>query len=258
MKASTRQGTGRAAPPTVGSLFAELQRYGTEVLAETIWPTRCAACDRAGKIICDDCLARLPYIDLLYACQSCGAPYSRIQCTECNDISLANMGLSALPFQQARSALVFDDLARSIVTTYKDGGERRLAEVMASIMAAYVEPAWIKAKPLISFIPATRRARQTRGFDHCKLLAEAIAARIDRPLATLLLPPRHADQRKLGRSGRAANLRTTPMTATSQARNQSVLLIDDVCTTGATLCAASAALHDAQANQVFCLTFARV
>lgn len=236
-----------------------MARFAAEAFAETLWPTRCAVCDAPGEVLCAACAAQLPYIDYWRACPRCSAPFGRVQCTECNAVMLAGIGLASLPFASLRSAVVFDEITRRIVAAYKDQGERRLAPVMADAMARLVAPDASAREGVVSFIPATKRARARRGFDHAELLAHLVAERLGMPLAHLLARPSSKDQRALSRAGRIRNMQGRFACETpASALPPRIFLIDDVCTTGATLAAAAQALLDGGAQRVDCLTFARV
>lgn len=243
--------------PAHGTAARALGRLAWEAVAETLWPTRCAVCDAPGQVLCDRCAAALAVVDQWDACPRCGAPWGRVQCCECNPVALKAAGRADLPLAQMASALRLDEAARAVVVTYKDRGERRLAEAMASPMAACTPPAWLSDGPAVTFIPASAAARRRRGFDHGELLAQAVARRLGLPCAGLLARPRAADQRTLGRSGRAANMAGSLAVLPGASVAGAVIVADDVCTTGATLCAAADALLAAGAQAVYGLTFAR-
>ncbi len=231
--------------------------FAREMVAETLYPTRCAVCDAPGSALCPRCAAALPFIDALSACPRCGAPYGVVQCSECTPVLLAPFGYDEPPYDEAVSALMLTDEVRRIVTVYKDQNERSLARPMADIIARYLPPRWFTRSPAITYVPATVAARRRRGFDHGERIARELSFTVEAELAPLLAPPRRLDQRKLGRAGRIGNMRKSLTALSGASIPETLILIDDVCTTGATLFAATDALKAAGAKTVFCATFAR-
>lgn len=231
-------------------------RLAGEVVAETLWPTRCALCDQPGAVLCDACASALPFLDLWKACPRCGSPFGLVQCDWCNPVSLAWFERDRFPFAGCASATMFDDSTGRLVRVYKDQGERRLASVIASHMARVVPPGW--DYDAITFAPATTSACRRRGFDHMELVAREVSALLDAELVCALGRPKSRDQRELGGRGRIANLKGGFMASEGVAAGRNLLLIDDVMTTGSTMCAAADALLDAGSRKVFCLTFTRV
>lgn len=254
----------RAAKQAVGGrgrvlhAAAAYGRGAAEALAETLWPTRCAVCDKPGEVLCDRCRMNLSYIDWWRACPRCGAPYGLAQCTECNAVMLSALGRTEPAHDGCVGAVAYDDAAARIVRTWKDAGERRLARTMALIMARTVPPAWLAENPVVIGVPATSAARRRRGFDHGADLAHEVAMQLSLSVAPVLARPRSRDQRTLARRGRLENMggRFRPLPGASVP--DAALVVDDVCTTGATLFAAADAVREAGAAHVRCLTFARV
>lgn len=228
-----------------------------DIALETMWPTRCAVCDAQGVLLCERCLRALPFIDTCRACPRCGAAGGIVQCTECNGFSLAGFD-GELPLTAAASALVCTEETKRIVTTYKDRGERRLAEPMAQIMALYLPPAWLKRSPAVTFIPASRKALARRGFDHNETLAATLARMLDLPLAAPLERPHARDQRELGKRDRLSNMRIAFTLRAEADLPRSVVLVDDIITTGATLYSAAGVLREGGVEEVYGLSFARV
>ena len=251
--ASPTAGHGRGEP----SAAAELGRAIGDALLETLWPTRCAVCDEPGALLCDRCRASLPYIDRWRACERCGAPYGLYQCTECNPIALSPSGFDAPPFRACASAVELDARTGRIVTLCKDAGERRLAGTMAGIMADAADPAWFLEATAVTWVPATKSAVRRRGFDHAEAIARAVAERISLPAVPLLDRPDAKDQRALARDERFGNIVGRFRVRIGIIAPETIVLVDDVCTTGATLFSAADALRRAGARDVLCLTFAR-
>lgn len=238
-----------------GSL-RRLARMAGEVVAETLWPTRCALCDMPGDVLCDSCTRLLPYLDWWRACHTCGSAYGAVQCDMCNPVSLERIGRERLPFASCASATVFTNMTGRLVRVYKDQGEQRLAKRLAAIMTRAIPPSW--RFDTVTFVPATEAAFRRRGFDHAELLASSVAARLGRPYAGVLARPMTRDQRSLSSQERIDNLAIGFKVREDMNCIGKFLLIDDVLTTGSTLCAATDALLGAGAVEVYCLTFARV
>lgn len=113
------------------------------------------------------------------------------------------------------------------------------------------------SQPLVTFVPATAQAQRRRGFDHASLLAEDVARELGLECESLFLRPRSSDQRRLGRAGRAANMANRIEVMPAASIPPDLIVVDDVCTTGATLYAAADALRARGAARIFALTFAR-
>lgn len=248
-----------AMPPSktdIKDRAGRLARFAADTVLETLWPTRCAICDAPGSVLCATCAHQLPFIDANRACPRCGAPFGSNQCTECNETMLAASGREALPVDGMAHALLADDAVRRIVTVYKDQNERRLAHEMALITARFIPPEWREAT--MTFIPATDKARRRRGFDHAELIARELAKASSMPCTSLFAHPESLDQRKLGRHARKRNMEGLFSLLPDARTPDEALIVDDVCTTGATLFAAAEHLRAQGTRRIYALTFAKV
>ena len=240
----------------IGSLL----RLAGESLAEALWPTRCVGCDMPGELLCEECRAGLPWVEQRLACPVCGAPFGFLTCTECD---------GAWPVRATVAALGFRGAPARMVTCLKDAHELRLAPVVAAAMLTALEEAsaWPAADGLarfdpratdgVCFVPATASAYARRGFDHMELVARELCAASGLARADVLVRRSARDQRELGREGRASNLAGS-MSATEDLAGASLLLIDDVATTGASLGEAARVLLARGAASVTACVLARV
>lgn len=220
-----------------------------EAIEETLWATRCVICDEQGTLLCETCTQNLSYIDQNLACPRCGEPYGIQQCCSCTPYSPS--------FTSGHSVVLLDERARAIVRAYKDQGEQRLAAFMGQSIAQLVSPEERKAIQLITHIPATKSAYRRRGFDHAEKIAQEVSLSLTIPAYSVFMRPKNIDQRKLGRKGRLSNMKGRFKVLPGISLPHTILLVDDVFTTGATLCAATETLKEAGVAQVFCATFAR-
>lgn len=130
---------------------------------------------------------------------------------------------------------------------------------MAHMMARVTNPSALKDTSFISYIPASPDAYTRRGFDHAYLLAKEFASFTHLPLVSVFSRPRAQDQRELSKTERANNMRNAfKLLNVSSLEDESVLLVDDVRTTGATLTCAAELLLEAGCKNVNAVTFARV
>lgn len=107
---------------------------------------------------------------------------------------------------------------------------------------------------VVTWVPAHPARRRRRGFDQGRVLATGVAAGLGLPVRGLLRRPGGDPQTGSGRSVRAAGPR---LVATARLAGRTVLVVDDVATTGASLAAAAAALRAAGAHRVAAVTAAR-
>ncbi len=149
---------------------------------------------------------------------------------------------------------MIDPQVRQLLHQFKYHGWHRLADSFAIAMAALVAavPAGAELVP----IPLAGRRRRVRGYNQAAVLAEALAARTGLPVAPELLARvrETATQTRLAAAERRANLAEAFVARRGSA---TVILVDDVFTTGATLVSAAGALVDSGADQVLAVTFAR-
>lgn len=106
-----------------------------DIAAETLWPTRCAICDKQGFLLCPNCASKLKFIDQNKTCEICGEPFGKIQCCSCNPIDKTLSEKEKLEFKlgfdKCLSVCFLNKETGRIVVLNKDAGERRLSYVMA-------------------------------------------------------------------------------------------------------------------------------
>jgi predicted amidophosphoribosyltransferase len=153
---------------------------------------------------------------------------------------------------RAWSSAPHEGVARNLVSALKFRHLLPVADLMADRIQ-WLAPAHMLSGAVVPVPPAPSRLRR-RGFDPAGELAAALAERLDTPLEACLV--RRGRRRQVGRR-RAERLGQPPRIHAGGIAPRSVLLIDDVLTTGATMTACAQALRAAGAARVVAVTFAR-
>lgn len=213
---------------------------------DVVFPERCAICSAPGGVLCAPCrhaLIRLaPPV-----CERCGSPSSWPvrRCAECSGRRLA--------FARARSAIVYDARARSLVREWKERGRRELAHEAALLVADVIPAPEVEA---IVPVPGDPERAWKRGDVAPSALARALAELWSAP-AVFLLKRTHSRprQRGLTLAERRRNVRSSVLATAPAPRT--VCLVDDVYTSGATADACAAALRRSGARRIEVVTFAR-
>jgi len=213
---------------------------------DLLLPQRCVVCGLGGVQLCVPCLERLPRIEPPL-CERCGTPtvWPVRRCRECAGRRLA--------FASARAAVYYDDDVRALVAAWKERALRRLAAAAVSLVIEVVTPPRADA---VTFIPPDPDRGLKRGHHPPRQLAEELANHWKLPLVAPLRRRAAKRQRGLSRAERRRNVAGV-FNAKSGVPG-SIVLIDDVFTSGATANAAASALRKAGARRVEIVTFARV
>ncbi len=144
----------------------------------------------------------------------------------------------------------YEGIGATVVQALKFRDGRRLITPLADAAAAIVRPV---DGMVCTWLPTSGRRRRARGFDQSELLARAIARRLTIPAASILRRSPGQAQTGRSRADRAQNV----VFRTTRAAVGPLLVIDDVCTTGATIRAAALALEEIGAESVQFVTVAR-
>lgn len=164
-------------------------------------------------------------------------------------------------FAAAVAAVPYGEVAREMMHRFKYRGEDYLARLMGALMAEVARGERLDVLcEVVVGVPLHWRRRLGRGYDQAAMLAGEVARGLGLPGASgAVVRRRHtAAQSGLTPAERRRNvLGAFGVVRQEAVRQRTVLLVDDVMTTGATADACGRALLEAGARRVFVLTFAR-
>ncbi len=167
------------------------------------------------------------------------------------------------PFSRHRSAGVYDGVLRGLILVFKYGRVQALGGLLADFMCrapALESDDIFEGVDYVVPVPLHRRRRRRRGFNQALVLGRELAKRKELPvLARGLVRVKDAPpQASLDARERGRNIRGAFRPAKGRRlKGKTVLLVDDVYTTGATVRECSLALLKAGAAEVRVVTVAR-
>lgn len=221
-------------------------------LISLFYPPKCLACGkvlgRARDLMCPECaVSFVPLSGKL--CRMCGLPLYEGSpsdiCGRCRSTKYY--------FSQNVACFLHKDSARQAVLTLKyrrPGAMRPLADMLTKRI---VEEGFEKID-CITYVPATKKREQKRGYNQAALLARRVAKNLGVPFKTLLVKIREtSDQKTLSRAERFKNVRGAYV-CRGDVYGKTVLIIDDAFTTGATLSECAKMLCAKKAFRVYTAT----
>jgi predicted amidophosphoribosyltransferase len=181
-------------------------------------------------------------------CPGCDRP-DRALCARCRQDIDSPAGPLPVPGLVVVAWARYDGAARAVVLALKHGGRRDLARYLARQLAPLAPPV-----DVVTWVPASASGRRRRGYDQGALVARGVARHLDRPAVALLGRPRRSASRR--GQNRLERLGGPDLVVRRPATGARVLVVDDVCTTGASLERAARALRRAGAVSVHGLVVA--
>lgn len=232
-----------------------------QTVLKILYPPRCINCGVMVETdfgLCGKCWRDTPFIEGL-CCDLCGTPLPGQSCeTEyCDDC------LSALrPWTRGRAVFRYGDIGRKLVLALKHGDRQEIARPAGLWLERAARPILIE-KMIIAPIPLHWTRMIKRRFNQSALLARELARNTGLPYCPDLLV-RNVRTRSLEGQRHEARFETVSGSIMPhpgrrhRMTGRSVLLVDDVMTSGATMTSAAEACLAAGARDVFSLVLARV
>lgn len=226
-------------------------------MLDFVLPPRCAAC---GTIVgtthsfCDECWPKIEFLGNS-GCETCGRPLEATDAGQCAPC-LAQPPIIA----RTRAAVAYDEISRGIAIRLKYGRKVALARTMARFMAPLADRKHAESTLLVP-VPLHRWRLWGRGFNQSALVASALSRNLDIAENNLLLertrrtPPLKGMNERQRRKTVAGAFRVTDK---DEVRGKTIILVDDVLTTGSTAEACAKVLQRAGASRVELLCWARV
>jgi len=232
-------------------------------LVDIAYPKTCLACKNKleahanEEYICGRCKAGIKR-NVPPFCSSCGRHLEKNNrnkniCPAC----LKN----GLNFDRAFSPCLYEGVIKELIHEFKYKGKTHLSKPLSKLMTDFIKEydLPIDYLDLIIPMPLHKTRLREREFNQAEILSRHIASEFNKHLApdALIRHRKTRAQAQLPTDKRYLNVKDSfSVTDNYDLRNKSVLLVDDVLTTGATSSEAACAMKKAGANIVFVLTLA--
>ena len=231
--------------PSIQTALRSLAHSALDLLL----PLHCVGCRREGNIICARCIEGLRRLEQPF-CDTCAQPNVHGQCQWCLDHPSKIDGI--------RAPYLFEGPLREAVHRLKYRGWRAAAPELGGLLAGYLDGHKLPGQVLVP-VPLHSSRLRSRGYNQSRLLAKEAGKLLGMPVREDLVkrakdsPPQvEARSREQRRANVAGSFESSHEVA-----GLSIILVDDVATTGSTLMACASALKEAGAASVWGLVLAR-
>lgn len=234
------------------------------LLINLILPPRCIKC---GKILsehnglCPECFSKIDFISEPY-CYICGHPFS--------DTTDAKFGIKQICgncakekkplFKMQRSAFVYDENSRNLIIDFKFHDKTSSAEVLANMLYVAGRDIWAENPDYLIPVPIHKKRLLKRRYNQSALLCKYLSKKslIPTDYFSLVRTRNSIPQVSLSGAKRRNNLKDAfAIKANQTLSGKSVVLVDDVKTTGSTLRECAKVLHKAGVKNIYALTLSQ-
>ena len=210
-----------------------LRRLGSRIL-DLVYPPVCVLCGEYshGELLCSRCAGNLDSF------RSDGSQEEEIRRL------YPGLDLLVTPF-------LYTGSIRTLLLRLKTTPDHRAVDLLAEELAQALIDSGVP-EAVVTCMPMSKEKLRRRGYNHAELLARAVAARLGDRFDGKMLEHHGGltDQHSLSREKRAEHACASLRPGRSDPRGKTVILVDDICTTGSSFAAAVSVLRERGAVQV--------
>jgi len=230
-----------------------LSRLGQLVglAVDSFFPKQCVGCGKVGSFLCLSCKEKLPRLPPPL-CPKCGRPQaSGIVCPSCRQRRIEIDGI--------RSPYRFDEVIRKAIHQLKYQNLKAISSCLAELLADYLGSSPLPGEVLVP-VPLHQRRLKERGYNQSSLLSRELGKLTNLPVVEdclIRIKEAQPQVKAASMEERRENVVGAFICRDEKVSGKQVILIDDVCTSGATLESCAVALKSKGAISVWGLTIAR-
>lgn len=228
-----------------------------QVMEDVVFPRRCPFCDQVlifgRQGACETCRPKLLYVGNDF-CMKCGKPLTDPAEEYCRACKVSNR-----PFDRGRSLFIYNDLVKHGLSSLKYDNKREYAEYFGTGLAGLVKESMKTQRfDAVIPVPVSRDRLKKRGYNQAELIAKRVSYLTGIPLRNdiLIREKETVAQKELGRLARQKNLKKAFKITGNVVELETIMVIDDIYTTGATISEIARVLKEAGVKKVFFFTVA--
>ena len=223
----------------------------SEIVLDCIYPRICPVCNQIVSVwhadICPECERKLTYVGDSY-CMRCGKPVDEDEeyCSDCQRSEHA--------YDEGRAALLYDEYMSMSIYRFKYNGKREFASFYARVMTKQLGRKIKSWEPdVIVPVPVHKSKLKKRGYNQAYLIAKELSKNLGIPVNDRLVRRNTATavQKNLSAKERQNNLKKAFKVTQNVVSLNTVLIVDDIYTTGATVDAMARCLRGAGVKKIY-------
>ena len=225
-------------------------------ITDLLYPRRCPVCDRAvtpfGSLICETCKREPVYIKEL-CCMKCGKELAKEEEEYCADCRRQRH-----LFDRGRALFAYKSIADSIYR-FKYKGRREYAAYYAECIAGRLGGWIVQCRPdALVPVPIHDSKRRMRGYNQAEVLAKELGRMMNIPVESNLIKRvrKTVPMKDLSAFERQNNLKRAFKICRNDVKLSTIIIIDDIYTTGSTIDAMSYELRKAGVKRIYFVTLA--
>ncbi len=220
-------------------------------ILDCIYPRICPVCNEIvsvlGRDICPECERKLSYVGDSF-CMRCGKPVEDDEeyCTDCLKTEHV--------YDEGRAALLYDEYMSMSIYRFKYNGKREFASFYGRVITERLGTKIKSWKPdVIIPVPVHKSKLKKRGYNQAYLIAKELSRDLKIPINDRLVCRTAATtvQKELSAKERQNNLKKAFKVTQNVVSLNTVLIVDDIYTTGATVDAMARCLRGAGVRKVY-------
>jgi len=225
-------------------------------LIDVLFPKFCLGCSHIGSYICNRCFKKLKVIDkptCLYCHKQSYLGLTHPRCSK----KLSIDGVLSIYYYDNLLKKIIKNIKYRLATVVWDEFWKSIPESNIDRLFAYKK---IFHEAFIQVVPLSQSKYKLRGFNQAAMITKYFNKVLNFPIINVLKRSHEAlaQAQIKSKKTRQKNIRNVFLTVNKiDIKNKTIILVDDVITTGATLKEASRVLKKAGANKVYALTLAK-